>query len=246
MDSSQACPVARHERLILVTDGSIFSEGAIQEALSFATKCSGKLYVISVLETNPGYETVSSSVFKKEEAEILAHLASIKSKAVDQGLRCETIFYKGGEPHRIIVEEAAERHIDMIVIGRRGRKGLAKLLMGEEAAKVIGNAPCKVLVVPKSARIGYRNILIATDGSKHAEAAANEAVNIAKRCESNLTAVSACHSESELEEAKSHVDKIAKLARQENIPVEILTPVGRPYDVVVEIAGGRGVDLIFM
>jgi nucleotide-binding universal stress UspA family protein len=31
-----------------------------------------------------------------------------------------------------------------------------------------------------------------------------------------------------------------------NIPVETLTPVGRPYDVIAEIAGGRGVDLIVM
>jgi len=62
--------------------------------------------------------------------------------------------------------------------------------MGEEAAKVIGSAPCKVLVVPKSAQIGYQNILIATDGSKHSEAAANEAVNIAKRCGSRITVVS--------------------------------------------------------
>jgi len=34
--------------------------------------------------------------------------------------------------------------------------------------------------------------------------------------------------------------------RQEKVPAEALTPVGRPSDSIVEIAGGRGVDLIVM
>jgi nucleotide-binding universal stress UspA family protein len=246
MNSSETCPVSKNERLMLVTDGSVFSEGAIREALSFAKKCSSKLYVISVLETNPEYETIGSNVFEKEEAEMLEHLESIKTQALGQGLRCETMFHRWAEPHKVIVEEAAERHIDMIIIGRRGRKGLAKLLLGETAAKVIGHAPCKILVVPKAAQIRYRNILVATDGSKHSEAAAHEAVNIAKHCGSSITVVSVCPSEDELEQAKSYVHKIAELAQRKSIPVETLTPMGSPYDVIAEIAGGRGVDLIVM
>lgn len=69
------------------------------------------------------------------------------------------------------VDEAAEKKVDMIVIGRRGRKGLMKVLMGEVAANVIGHAPCKVLVVPKAAKIEYKTILVATDGSEHSQAA---------------------------------------------------------------------------
>jgi len=243
MDGLQACPVSKNERLLLVTDGSLFSEGAIREAISFAKRCTSKLYVISILETNPEYETIGSSVFEKEEAEMRQHLEAIKTKAVQEGLRCETLFHHGAEPARMIVDEAADRNIDMIVTGR---KGLAKLLLGEVAAQVIGHAPCNVLVVPKAAKIGYRNILIATDGSKHSEAAGNEAVNIAKRCGSSITAISACRSEAELEEAKSNVNRVVELAQKEGIPVEALTPVGRSYDVITETANGRGVDLIVM
>jgi nucleotide-binding universal stress UspA family protein len=100
--------------------------------------------------------------------------------------------------------------------------------------------------VPKAAKIGYRNILIATDGSKHSEAAACEAINIAKRCGGNITAISVCRSEEESEEAKSNVNWVVELARKESVPVEALTPVGRSYDVIVETAGGHGVDLIVM
>ena len=244
MNASEICPVSRNERLLLVTDGSIFSEGAEREAIDFARKCSSKLYVISVLESNPEYETVGGEAFDKEEAEAIRHLKSVKSKALQNGINCETIFYRGVETYRHVVDEAVERNIDMIIIGRRSRKGLAKLLTGEVAAKVIGHAPCNVLVVPKAAKIDYKKILVATDGSKHSEAAASEAINIAKLFGSNVIAVSVSRSEDELEEAKTNVTSVVQMAQKEGISVEALTPTGRSYDAIVEIAGGRGVDLI--
>ena len=246
MDCGQFCPVGKLEKLLLATDGSQFSEGAIREAISFAAKCSSRLYALSVLETNPEYETIGSNVFEKEEAEVTAHLESVRERASREALACETIFLHGAEPHQQIVDTALEKKVDMIVIGRRGRKGLMKVLMGEVASKVIGHAPCKVLVVPKAAKIGYKTILVATDGSEHSKAAVTEAIGIAKRCGSAIIALSAIRDDSELEEAKTNVSNAVDLARKEGIPAEALTPTGRSYDVIVETAGGRGVDLIVM
>ena len=109
MDCAQFCPVGRLEKLLLATDGSLFSEGAIREAINFAAKCSSKLYALSVLETNPEYETIGSNVFEKEEAEVRAHLDSVKARASQKGLDCETIFLHGAEPHQQIVEQAESR-----------------------------------------------------------------------------------------------------------------------------------------
>jgi nucleotide-binding universal stress UspA family protein len=245
MNSSQICPVSGNERLLLAADRSIFSEGAIREAIAFAKKCSSKLYAISVLESTPEYE-IGIDASDKEEAEAKEYLDSIKAKALQEGINCETIFHRGVEAYRHIVDEASKRHIDMIIIGRHGRKGLAKLLMGEDAAKVIGHAPCKVLVVPKAAKIEYKKILVATDGSKHSEEAALEAINIAKRCGSTVIAISVSPSEDELQEAKTNVARIVGMAQKESISIEALTPIGRSYDAIVEVAGGRGIDLIIM
>ncbi|MCL4474898.1 MAG: universal stress protein [Nitrospirae bacterium] len=246
MERAQFCPVGKLEKLLVASDGSQFSEGAIREAISFARKCSSKIYALSVLETNPEYETIGSAVFEKEEAEVTRYLESVKARASEEGVACETIFLHGAEPHQQIVDEAAERKVDMIIIGRRGRKGLMKVLIGEVAAKVIAHAPCKVLVVPRAARIEYKTILVATDGSDHSVAAVGEAIAIAKRCGSNIIAVSAIRSESEHQEAKSILEKVTELGRKEGVPVEALAPVGRSYEVIVETAGGRGVDLIVM
>ncbi len=246
MKQPQFCPVLKLQKLLLANDRSDFSEGAIREAISFAKKCSSKLYVISVLETKPEYETIGARFFKKEEEEVVKHLESIKARAVGEGLDCEVIFLSGDKPYKYIVDEAAEKNIDMIVIGRRGRKGLAKLLMGTVAAKIIGYAPCKVLVVPRAAKIGYKKILVATDGSKHSIAAVAEALGIAGRCGSSVLALSSWLTDEEEKEAALNTGYVLELARKEGIDAEAVTPRGRSYETIVETAGGRGVDLIVM
>jgi len=150
------------------------------------------------------------------------------------------------EASQAIVDDAADKNADIIVIGRHGYKGLAKTLMGETAAKVLAHAPCKVLVVPKAAQIEYKNILVATDGSVHGNAAVSEAITIAKRCGSHVIALSAMRDEREREEAIRLTGMAVELARKEGVSAEAVTPTGRSYDAIVETAGGRGVDLIIM
>ena len=247
MSSEQVCPIAKLETLLLATDRSAFSEGAEREAINFAKKCSTRLYIMTVLESNPEYETIGSNFFRKEEEEARKFLETLKGKALQEGVECEVALREGDDPYRQIVDEAAGKKADMIIIGKHGRTGLLKLLMGKVAANVIGHAPCKVLVVPKAAKIGFQKILIATDGSAHSIAATSEAIGIAKRTGSPVLALSAANSEPELEEAKKNVSNVLEMARNEGVQIgETLTPVGRPYDVIVETAAGRGVDLIVM
>ncbi len=246
MSPAQFCPISKLDRLLLATDRSAFSEGAVREAIDFAKRCSSLLYVMAVMESNPEYETIGANVFEKEEKEALAYLEAVKTRALQEGVSCSTVLRVGEKPHQLITDEAVEKRVDMIIIGRRGRSGLMKVLMGSVAAKVIGHAPCKVLVVPRAARIGCRNILVATDGSAHSVAAAAEAIGIAKRCGSNIIAVSTMYVAEGFEEAKANVGAVVEMALKEGIPVEALTPAGRSHEVIVETAGGRGVDLIVM
>jgi len=234
------------KNIILATDGSLYSEGAIREAISLAKKCSGRLYAVFVIETNPEYETIGSGFFEKEETEAMDHLETIKALASQAGVSCQTILHQGEDAYQYFVNESVKRKSDMIVIGRRGSRGWAKLLIGETAAKVIGKAHCNVLVVPKAAKIRCRNILVATNGSDHSTAAISEAIGIAKCYGSNIVAVSVTRTDNELTKARSNLDKAIELAREEGLSTEVLTPVGKPCETILEIAGGRGVDLIVM
>lgn len=59
--------------------------------------------------------------------------------------------HKGEEPYKFIdkfiVEDAEKKAVNIIVMGSHGRTGLKRLLMGSVTSRVIGHAPCSVLVV---------------------------------------------------------------------------------------------------
>lgn len=241
---AQICPAAKLARLVLPTDGSEFSEGAVREAINLAKTCSSKLIAVSVIEINPEYEAIAPQLVEKEEKEAKEHLESVKARALKEGVDCEIIAHQGEEPYRYIVEEAERNKADMIVMGRRGRTGLKRLMMGSETARTIGHAPCNVLVVPRAAKLEFKNILIATDGSKHSDAAATEAVGIAKRCGSSLIALSVIYSDVDKKCAEENIKKIKGLAEKEGVKVDALIAEGRPFEVVVNTAKNKNADAI--
>lgn len=54
---------------------------------------------------------------------------------------------EAGTPHQVIVEVARDGG-DMVVMGTHGRTGIAHLLLGSVAEKVVRAAPCPVVTVP--------------------------------------------------------------------------------------------------
>lgn len=144
----ESCAIMGFEKILLATDGSESVEAAIQEAINIARVCSSRLFVLSVVEVNPEYEALAPNIVEKAEAETKEHVDSVKQRAEKEGISCETIVHQGEEPYRFIVDEAKKTKVDMIVMGSHGRTGLKRLMMGSVTARVIGHAPCKVLVVP--------------------------------------------------------------------------------------------------
>ncbi|MDI6744741.1 MAG: universal stress protein [Thermodesulfovibrionales bacterium] len=241
---AQICHTAKLERLVLPTDGSEFSEGAVREAIILAKTCSSKLFAVSVIETNPEYEAIAPQLIEKAEKEAREHLESVKARALKEGVGCEIIARQGEEPYKYIVEEAEKNKADMIIMGRRGRRGLKRLMMGSETAKTIGHFPCNVLVVPRAAKLEFKNILVATDGSKYSDAAAAEAVGIAKRCGSSLIAVSVVYSDVDRKCAEDNIKEIKGLAEKEGVKIDTLIAEGRPFEVIVNTAKDKKTDAI--
>ncbi|MDA8106524.1 MAG: universal stress protein [Nitrospiraceae bacterium] len=144
----ESCSMMGFENILLATDGSESAQAAIREAINIAKVCSNKLFVISVVEVNPEYEALAPQIVEKAENETREHLDSVKEQAKTEGITCETIAHQGEEPFNFIVDEAKKKKADMIIMGSHGRTGLKRLMMGSVTARVIGHAPCKVLVVP--------------------------------------------------------------------------------------------------
>jgi nucleotide-binding universal stress UspA family protein len=146
--AKQVCPTPGFERLLVATDGSLFSNAAVQEAINIAGACSSMLYVILVIEISTEVEIWDAKSADKLEKNMRKYLDGIKAKAVKRGVKCEVILHLGDEPYKDILSEAKKRKVKTIIMGSHGRTGLTRLLMGSVVSRVIGHAPCKVLVVP--------------------------------------------------------------------------------------------------
>jgi len=72
-------------------------------------------------------------------------LKSVQAKAEAQGVQIHTVV-REGEPHKMITDVAKQEGVSLILMGSHGRKGLTRLLMGSVTERVIGFAPCPVLV----------------------------------------------------------------------------------------------------
>ena len=145
--AKQACSPG-FEKILVATDGSLFSNVAVQEAIKLAGTCSSTLYVLLVIEVNSEIDLWDASAADKLEKDMRKYLAGIKASAAKSGVKCEVILHLGDEPYKDIVAEATKRKVSAIVMGSHGRTGLTRLMMGSVVSRVIGHAPCKVLVVP--------------------------------------------------------------------------------------------------
>ena len=237
------CPIAKIDRLLLATDASKYCDGAIRESINLAKACQSKLYAISVVKINRELIALAPGMVEKMEKEARNHLEKVQSQASGEGVDCEIIVREGEEPHEYIVDEAAHHKVGMIVVGRYGRSGIMRAMMGSVTGKVIGYTLCRVMVMPREANLSFEKVLIATDGSMHSEFATQEAIGIAKRCGSTLLALSVAKKDENLATAKECVEMVKKDAEKAGVKVEPVVRTGVPHEVIVNTASQEDIGL---
>ena len=245
MEQSPICP-ARLEKLLVCTDGSPDSQGALNGALVLAGTCGSKIYILRVLEFNPEFEAVAPEVVAARETEVRAFLEACKAQADKLEVPLESRVKRSEAAYEGIVAEARELKPDLIIMGRRGGSRLFRLLMGNVTARVIGYSPFNVLVVPQGAALEFKRILVASDGSPHSYAAWDEALFITQRVGGELLAISVAREEAGLATARAIVQRLEKEAGYKGIPLKTLVVQGRPFEAIVRVAKEQQAGLIVM
>ncbi len=260
---ADVCPTTGVERILLSSDGSEFSEGAVREAIRLAKTCSSSLSVLSVIDYNPEFDSVAPQIVEKKEKDARVHLDAVQARARKEGIDCVTVVEKGEDAYQNIVGVAERNKSTMIVMGRRGRTGLKRLMMGSVTARVIGHAPCNVLVVPRAAELTFKSIVVATDGSRYSAAAVSQAIALAKRNGSALTVIAVVPAELAtptdidftmnmrdkiVEEEMHHAERNAKAvkdaAQKEGVAVRAFVMSGKPAEAIIQTAGEQKADLV--
>jgi nucleotide-binding universal stress UspA family protein len=139
--------------ILMPTDGSDRALQAARHALELARLCQARLVVLRVREPYPlaggvmaGAAGLQSYVAESREAAASA-FASVQALATAAGVAIETRVEEDRPAAEGIVEAAQALAADLIVIGSHGRSGMARLLLGSVASKVITLASVPVLVV---------------------------------------------------------------------------------------------------
>lgn len=100
----------------------------------------------SAMVSGESIEPVSMKDFAGKAAE--KHLDDIAARLAKDGVTPQK-YIRFGKPHDEIVKLAEELKIDLIVMGTHGRTGLAHLLVGSVAERVVRTSKCPVLTVPQ-------------------------------------------------------------------------------------------------
>ena len=190
MKAATAKTRTRFESILFATDFSPAAAHAIPFIKKLAGHFQSNLVALHVRPpvvnpmTQPGtwpVDVEAAKVFDKEHREELLDTFA----GIDTEVRIE----EGDIQPRL--ENAIQKYnTDLVIIGTRGRTGLAKILLGSVAEEIFRTVACPVLTVGPHSDAGkanIREILFATDFASEVPAAAAYAVSLAQEFQARLT-----------------------------------------------------------
>lgn len=129
-------------RILVAVNDSPAGLSAARTAIRLAQETTGLVRAVHVLghDATPGDEYGNSVLRFVSD---LAHRAGVT-------LEVTTL---AGRPARVILDQAAEWHADVIVLGRSGVRHVGQPFVGSQVLHVLEFADVPVVVVPAAARI---------------------------------------------------------------------------------------------
>jgi len=142
------------KNILVATDFSDASTAALAYGREMAQRFDATLHIVHVVDD------LSSRIATATEAPVdFGHLQTDLESSADQRLEglltdqdraachAKVVRLTSTMPARAIGNYAHDSEIDLIVMGTHGRAGVAHLLMGSVAERVVRSAPCPVLTV---------------------------------------------------------------------------------------------------
>jgi nucleotide-binding universal stress UspA family protein len=137
------------KNILIAYDGSEQAREAVNLASNLARsqKSEAVVWIVTVMDPSSrelGEPFLSQNIEQRTAAgqRLIQEAAALVGQDVE--IHSELLF---GTPAESIIQVAATRKCDLIVMGTRGLGRLESLLLGSQAQKVISQAHCPVLVV---------------------------------------------------------------------------------------------------
>jgi nucleotide-binding universal stress UspA family protein len=143
------------KRILVPVDFSPCSREALGRAAALAARLDASIDLLHVWQPPPvvnpetmlgtGPDGPGLVQLAREQADHA--MGEFVKQARDSGMRIEKFSVEPGDPARTIVDAADRGDYDLIAMGTHGRTGLAHLLLGSVAEKVIRRATRPVMTV---------------------------------------------------------------------------------------------------
>ncbi|MGE5301418.1 MAG: universal stress protein [Acidobacteriota bacterium] len=133
-------------RILVATDGSRYSRLATEKTIDIAKAHDSMVHAVSVVDVTEEFQAQAPEAVEKLVEKAKGYLEEVKQRAGAEGVKIEALV-REGESYKVITDLSRKFKSEVIIMGSHGRTGIKRLLMGSVTEKVIGYAPCPVLVV---------------------------------------------------------------------------------------------------
>jgi nucleotide-binding universal stress UspA family protein len=139
-----------YKHILIPTDGSELSEAAMDHGIALAKALGAKVTAVTV--TAPFHVSAFDHDFVTAYKEYTAtqaeiYLRNVKDAATASGVTCDVVEIEHEQPYQAIIDTAAKRECDAIVMASHGRRGVAAIVLGSETVKVLTHSTIPVVVV---------------------------------------------------------------------------------------------------
>jgi len=136
-----------YDQILVPTDGSDGTRGAVDHAIDLATTYDAALHTIYVVDKTIGVDASIAGAFDTLEETGEHALHDVIQQAEAAGVDTIEGVVAQGAPHQAILEYVDEHDIDLVVMGTHGRTGLDRYLLGSVTEKVVRLSDAPVLTV---------------------------------------------------------------------------------------------------
>jgi nucleotide-binding universal stress UspA family protein len=253
-------PVARLslKTILFPTDFSTASRAALPFAETLARIYGSTILVAHALPPEPHGQVVFDRVpaqddhawnEAKQKLDELTHPADLRA------IPCKPLLDRG-DVVDVIPQMILDKHVDLIVLGTHGRRGVGKMILGSAAEKIYRSASCPVLTIgPKihdAANWKLQRILCPVDVAEDPEPVLHYALSLAEENQAQVILLEAIplvpwqHRPSVAERSRRALEGLIPEQAQDWCAIDYAIRWEHPAEAILLEARNREADLIVM
>jgi nucleotide-binding universal stress UspA family protein len=181
------------KNIVAPVDLSAASMQALEYAIALAKRFQADLHLVYVHEDGHEFSTASMSQLLYDIAQMRTRVESAAQSGRPSLIRAGNCHVLIGRAYEKVCDFARDSAADLIVLATRGQTGLARIVLGSTAERIVQFAPCPVLVTrqrkqTEEAQFEFapRNILVPVDFSQCSMAGLKYAALFARAFDARL------------------------------------------------------------